>query len=92
MAQAIETQRQQLSQIRALVDSQANLLHESYRFEVDEADLGNCCDVVRDMLERIITALESVTRALAAESAPAEPMRLAHAIEAPRQELFAPKQ
>jgi hypothetical protein len=40
------------------------------------------------MLERIITALGSVTRALAAESARAEPMRVAHAIEAPRQDLF----
>lgn len=87
LAQAIEMQRQQLKQIHALVHSQANLLNETYRFEVGEADLGYCCDVVRDMLERINATLGSLVVELKSRR-PLAPIALAHSIETPRQELF----
>lgn len=87
LAQAIESQRQQLTEIRAIVDSQAKLLHETYDFEIGEADLGYCCDVVRDMLERINATLGSLVVELQSRR-PLAPMALAHLIEAPRQELF----
>lgn len=39
LAQAIDARRQHLSEVRAIVHSNANLLHENYRFELGEADL-----------------------------------------------------
>lgn len=88
LARAIDAQRQRLKEVWAIVHSNANLLHESYHFEIDEADLGYCCDVVRDMLGRVITTLEPLSVAPGPDSTPADPMALAHAIEAPRQQLF----
>lgn len=77
-----------MEKVRAIVHSNANLLHESYDFEIGEADLGYCWDVVRDMLGRIIAALDPLSVAPGSEGTPADPMMLAHAIEAPRQQLF----
>ena len=88
VAKAIEAQRQHLAQLQAIVGTNANLLHESYRFEVGEADLGYCADVVRDMLGQIIAALEPLTIAPEQDGPPRDPMTLAHTIEAPRQQLF----
>lgn len=88
VATAIEAQRQHLAQLQAIVGSNANLLHESYRFEVGEADLGYCADVVRDMLGQIIAALEPLTIVPEQDGPLSDPMTLAHKIEAPRQQLF----
>lgn len=88
LARAIETQRQELGQIRELVHSQAILLHETYEFDIGEADLGYCCDVVRDLLDRILATLEPLSVPSAVGNRLADPMLLARMIEAPRQVLF----
>jgi hypothetical protein len=88
LAKAIEAQRQHLAQVRAIVHSNADLLHETYRFEVGEADLAYCADVVCDMLGRVIAALEPLTIAPEQDRPPPDPMKLAREIEAPRQDLF----
>lgn len=88
VAKAIEAQRQHLAQLQAIVCTNANLLNESYRFEVGEADLGYCADVVRDMLGQVIAALEPLAIAPEQDGPPRDPMMLAHKIEAPRQQLF----
>lgn len=88
LARAIEAQRQELMQTRELVHSQAILLHETYGYDIGEADLGYCCDVVRDLLDRILATLEPLSVPSAVGIGPADPMRLAHLIEAPRQVLF----
>lgn len=88
LAQAIEAQRRRIHEIRAIVDAQAKLMHETYDFEVGEADLGHCCDVVRDLLDRTNATLGSITLELLKSRRAYAPMTLAHLIEAPRQELF----
>lgn len=88
LARAIETQREELMQTRELVHSQAILLHETYGYDIGEADLGFCCDVVRDLLDRVLATLEPLSVPSAVGNGPADPMRLARLIEAPRQVLF----
>lgn len=74
-------------QTRELVHSQAILLHEAYEYDIGEADLAYCCEVVRDMLDEIIATLEPLSVAPDAGTRPADPMVLARTIEAPRQPL-----
>lgn len=88
LAKAIAAQRQQLARAQAIVHSNARLLHESYRFEIGEADLGYCADVVGDMLGRVIAALEPLTIAPGQDRPPRDPLKLARKIEVSRQELF----
>lgn len=87
LAKAIEGQRQELSRALAIVHSNGELVHEAYRFECGEADLGYCCDVVCTMLRRVISALRPLGQTPRAESA-ADRMTLAKALEAQRQVLF----
>lgn len=78
-----------LAHIRAMVHSQATLLHESYNFDAGESDWGYCCDVGRDLLNRSIGTLQPLSLELSvAESPLSNPMRFARAIEAIRQQLF----
>lgn len=88
LAKAIEVQRQQLARVQAIVHSNARLLHESYDFELGEADLGFCADVVRDLLGRVIVALGPLTIAPEQDRPPPDPMKLAREIDAQRQALF----
>ncbi len=88
VAKAIEAQRSHLAQVQAIVHANANLLHESYRFEAGEADLGYCADVVCDMLGCVMAALEPLTIVPGQDGPPDDPMALAHKIEAPRQQVF----
>jgi hypothetical protein len=84
----LEVRRQRLVQIRAMVHSQANILHESYNFDVGESDLGNCCDVGCDLLNRSIATLEPLRDSLSEGCAPKEPLRLSCIIEGVRQQLW----
>lgn len=88
VAQAIESQRRRLNEIRAVIDSQAKLIHETYDFEVGEADLGHCCEVARDILERVTATLGLIAVELLKPNRAYVPIALAHQIEVPRQELF----
>jgi hypothetical protein len=87
VAKVIEAQLQALSHALAIVHSIGKLLHESYRFDHSEPDLGYCCDVLRTMLGEVIADLKALLQRLGAESAP-EGMQLASALEARRQPLF----
>lgn len=87
LAEAIESQRQELSHALAIVHSSGELLHESYRFERGESDLGYCCDVICTMLKGAIVALQLLGQSARAGSA-ADRMTLAKALEAQRQVLF----
>jgi len=74
--------------VQAIAHSNARLLHESYDFEIGEADLGYCAGVVCDILGRVIGALEPLTIAPGQDRPPPDPMKLAHEIDAQRQALF----
>lgn len=88
LAAAIELQHQRVIQIRALVESQGKILHESYEFDPQEADLGFCCEGVSIVLSSVIASLQRV--AVSPEAiTPSDPLALARAINAPRMELFA---
>lgn len=87
LAKAIEAQRQELSHVLAIVHSNGELLHEAYRFERGEPDLGYCCDVVCTMLRRVISALRPLGQASRDGSA-ADRVTLAKALETQRQVLF----
>lgn len=87
LGKAIEAQRQELSHTFAVVHSNAKLLHESYRFEVGEADLGYCCEGLCMILKEVIAALEPLWQASTSESS-ADRMTLAKTLEAQRQVLF----
>jgi hypothetical protein len=60
LAQAIEKQRVQLARVHAVVLANIALLQESYGLNVDGADVCYCCEVVRDLLDRVMGNLESV--------------------------------
>lgn len=84
----LEVRRQRLVQIRAMVHSQANIFHESYNFDVGESDLGYCCDVVCDLLNRSTASLEPLCDSLREAGEPKEPLRLSRIIEGIRQQLW----
>lgn len=88
LAKAIDAQRQHLARVQAIAHANARLLHESYDFEIGEADLACCADVVRDMLGRVITTLKPLTFAPEQDRPPPDPMKLAREIDAQRLELF----
>jgi hypothetical protein len=88
LANSLGTLREHVSRTRAVVHSAAQLLHESYQYEVDEADLGYCCDVIRDMLERVTKALQPLIPVSEVARRLGDPLSLAAAIELQRQVLF----
>ena len=82
--------RLRLVHIRAMVHSIATLLHETFDVEPDEADWGYCCDVACDLLNRSIGVLHPLSVELSdAGVVPVrDPVRIARAVEATRQQLF----
>jgi hypothetical protein len=87
LGKAIEAQRQELSHTFAMVHSNAKLLHQSYRFEIGEADLAYCCEGLCMILKEVIAALEPLWRASTSKNT-ADRRTLAKTLEAQRQVLF----
>lgn len=87
LAKVIEAHCRELDGALAIVHANAELLHESYRYEDGEPDLGYCCDVVRAMLKDIVIALIALTRTFKADSH-ADRIQLAKTLETRRQTLF----
>jgi hypothetical protein len=70
------------------VYSAARLLHQSYSYEIGEAHLGYCCDVIADMLQQVTTALQSLILASEVACHLDNSSALAVTIESSRQALF----
>ena len=88
LANAIKSERVRLTQAQAVVHSVTQLLHESYSYEIGEADLGYCGDVVGDMLQSANTTLQSLILASDVARQLRNPRALAVTIESSRQTLF----
>jgi hypothetical protein len=88
LMQVVEGQRQAIRHAMEIVRSNAELLHELYRFEMDEADLGYCCDVVWTILRGIVASLQPLGRMTKAGSDGLDRTALANALDEQRQWLF----
>jgi hypothetical protein len=88
LANAIKSERAHLTQAQAVVRSVTQLLHESYSYEIGEADLGYCGDVIGDMIQSANTTLQSLILASDVARQLRNPRALAVTIESSRQTLF----
>lgn len=91
LTKAIEAQRLQLFRVQAVVLANISILRDSYGLEVGGADICYCCEVVRDILERVLTNLDSFSSLARSDGEPSlarDAMALAHIIGVPRHELF----
>jgi hypothetical protein len=91
LTRAIETQRLQLVRVQAVVLANISILRDSYGLEMCGADICYCCEVVRDILERVLTNLDSFRSMARSDGEPSlcrDAMALAHIISVPRHHLF----
>lgn len=91
LTKAIEAQRLQLVRVQAVVLANISILRDSYGLEMGGADICYCCEVVRDILERVLTNLDSFRIMARSDGEPSlarDAMALAHIIGVPRHQLF----
>ena len=91
LTKAVEAQRLQLVRVQAVVLGNISILRDSYGLEMGGIDICYCCEVVRDMLGRVITNLDTFRTIVAADDEsplPLDAVALARIIGVPRYELF----
>ena len=91
LTKAIEAQRVQLVRVQAVVLANISILRDSYGLEVGGADICYCCEVVRDILERVLANLDSFSSLARSDGEPSlarDALALAHVISVPRHQLF----
>lgn len=91
LTKAIETQRVQLVRVQAVVLANISILRDSYGLEMGGADICYCCEVVRDILERVLTNVDSFSTLARSDGEPSlarDATALAHVISVPRHQLF----
>jgi hypothetical protein len=91
LTKTVEAQRLQLVRVQAVVVANISILRDSYGLEMGGADVCYCCEVVRDILERVLTNLDSFRIMARTDGEPSlarDAMALAHVISVPRHQLF----
>jgi hypothetical protein len=91
LSKAVEVQRLQLVRVQAVVLGNISILRDSYGLEMGGIDICYCCEVVRDMLERVMTNLDTFRTIVGSDdesSLPLDALALARIIGVPRYELF----
>jgi hypothetical protein len=91
LTKTVEAQRLQLVRVQAVVLANISILRDSYGLEMGGADICYCCEVVRGILERVLTNLDSFRIMARSDGEPSlarDAMALAHIIGVPRHQLF----
>jgi hypothetical protein len=91
LTKPVEAQRLQLVRVQAVVLANISILRDSYGLEMGGADICYCCEVVRDILDRILTNLDTFRVMARSDGEPSlarDAMALAHIIGVPRHQLF----
>jgi hypothetical protein len=91
LTKAVEAQRLQLVRVQAVVLANISILRDSYGLEMGGTDICYCCEVVRDILDRVLTNVDSFSSLARSDGEPSlarDAMALAHVISVPRHHLF----
>jgi len=91
LTKAVEAQRLLLVRVQSVVLGNISILRDSYGLETGGIDICYSCEVVRDMLERVITNLDTFRIIVSSgdeASLPLDAVALARIIGVPRYELF----
>jgi hypothetical protein len=73
------------------VRANISILRDSYGLEVGGADICYCCEVVRDIVARVLTNIDTFSSLARSDGEPSlarDAMALAHVISVPRHQLF----
>lgn len=88
LAHAIEAQRLNLTYVHEVVVSNVSLLRDAEGLQVAGADIGFCCEVIRDLLEPVIDKLRPIVVDADQGSVQLERVTLEKATELAREKLF----